>query len=272
MQRFGRDARKPLRPFVHAEIGAHAVPGAMVEVEPRLPERPAREGIQVHAREALGKAQPGNGDHALEDARETGAFLRPRLAHGKRAGDVRRSVEILPAAVQHDQVAVLKLPVAVVAHAVMGQGAVRPRPADRVERNVAQRVGVAAETLKLGDDVDLGQAALVGRVEPGQQAAHGGCVAQMRLAGAGDLGRVLAGLGQDARILTARDLGPRLGQGLAHGDGAGARVDPHRVGQAGEQGDEIRRRVDAHAGAQMHVQIVVHLFRGGQQIDRGVVV
>ena len=44
--------------------------GAMVEVEARLPERDAREGVELRARRALRKARHRDRDVALQHARE----------------------------------------------------------------------------------------------------------------------------------------------------------------------------------------------------------
>src|SRR5262249_4056301 len=76
------DARRAL---VHREIAADAVPGAVVEVEAMLPERLARERIELRPGDAFGKHRASDGDVALEHQRESLAHLLRRLADGDSA-------------------------------------------------------------------------------------------------------------------------------------------------------------------------------------------
>ncbi len=92
----------------------------------------------------------------------------------------------------------------------MHDRAVRAGAADGVEGDVAELAGGGAERLELPHHVDLAQPALRrGGVEPGEELGHRRAVAQVRGAGAGDLGGVLAGLGQDAGVALRRPLPPR---------------------------------------------------------------
>ena len=127
-----------------------------------------------------------------------------------RAGDVGGAVGVLPAAVDQQQLARRHRSVRRLRHAVMHDRAVRPGAADRVERDVAQLARRGADFLEPPHHVDLGQPALGRRrVEPAQELGHRRPVAQMRGPRAGDLGRGLAGLGQDAGIDGPDHLGPR---------------------------------------------------------------
>src|SRR5216683_5545323 len=49
--------RDALRAFVHTEIAADTVPGAVVVIEPLLPQRPPREAVELRPRGALRKAR-----------------------------------------------------------------------------------------------------------------------------------------------------------------------------------------------------------------------
>ncbi len=93
-------------------------------------------------------------------------------------------------------------------HAVVDDGPVRARARDGVEADLLQRLGLAADGLEALRDGDLVEPA-AGRlaVEPGEEAHDGGPVALVGGAGALDLGRVLARLGQQARVGAAHDAG-----------------------------------------------------------------
>ena len=78
-----RVAGQAHRPLMHREIGADAVPGAVVEIKPDVPQSVAGEGIEMAAADTLRKAQRRYGDMALEDASDVvtkggGRGLRPR--------------------------------------------------------------------------------------------------------------------------------------------------------------------------------------------------
>ena len=94
-----------LRALVHREIAADAVAGAVVEVEPVLPQRAARERVEVDAARALGEPRRGDGDVPLQHQREALAHLARRLADGDGARDVGGAVEVLGAAVDEKQLA-----------------------------------------------------------------------------------------------------------------------------------------------------------------------
>src|SRR5205823_375857 len=89
-----RRLRDPLRTFMHAEIAADPVAGAVVVIEALLPERAAGEGVELGAGRAFGEPRGRQRNVALEDAGEAVAHLRAGLADRDRAGDVGRAVEI----------------------------------------------------------------------------------------------------------------------------------------------------------------------------------
>ncbi len=80
------EPRQALRPFMHREIAADAVPGAVIEIEPRLPQRPARERVEVLPARALGEARGGDGDMRLQHEPVMPLHLRRRRADGDACG------------------------------------------------------------------------------------------------------------------------------------------------------------------------------------------
>ena len=124
-----------------------------------------------------------------------------------------------------------------------------PVPAMVSKEMSPQRVCGAAEVLQRGDHARLGQAARRLAVEPGEKAHHGGAVAQMRGAGAVELGGVLAGLGQKAWVGRLGDLAPL--QRIGHRHRAACRVDLHRALQRAERLQKARGRGDLDLGAEM---------------------
>src|SRR6185312_10006290 len=84
-------------------------------------------------------------DMALEHAGEAVAHLGARLADGDRAGDVGRAVEVLRARVEEVEVSRLEPLFGLRAGAIMHDRAVRPRPRNRREAEVAEMLASAAE-------------------------------------------------------------------------------------------------------------------------------
>src|SRR5271165_4042746 len=87
---------------MHAEIAADAVPGAVVVVEPFLPQRAARKAVELRPRRALREARQRECYMALQHAREAVAHLRRWLADRNRARHVGGAVEILGAGIEQD--------------------------------------------------------------------------------------------------------------------------------------------------------------------------
>ena len=88
-----------LRAFVHTEIRADAVTGAVVVVQALKPERGAGQGVEGRARGPGRETDGGQGQMALQHQGETLAHLLAGFAHGDRAGDVGGAVQVLGAGI-----------------------------------------------------------------------------------------------------------------------------------------------------------------------------
>ena len=96
LERRGAELGDARRPFVHRQIAADAVAGAVVEVEAGLPTAPARaNGSSCAPVVPSGKHRARDGDVALEHAGEAVAHLRGRRADRDGAGDVGGAVLVL---------------------------------------------------------------------------------------------------------------------------------------------------------------------------------
>ena len=80
------------RAFVHVEERAEAVSRAVAEVEAVLPERRARDDVELVARGAVREHGAGERNVALKHARVAAALVLARLAKVERARNVRRTV------------------------------------------------------------------------------------------------------------------------------------------------------------------------------------
>ena len=78
-----------MRPLVDRQVAADAVAGAVVVVEPGVPERRAGEGVELGAGRPLREARHGERDVAAEDAREPIPLLGRRRADRRRSGSRR---------------------------------------------------------------------------------------------------------------------------------------------------------------------------------------
>ena len=200
----GLDARRlgdALRPLVHAEIAADPVPGAVVVVEPLLPQPMAGKGVELGPGRPFRKAREGQRDMALQHPGKAVAHLVRGLADRDGAGHVGRAVQVLRARIEQVKRARLEPLFGLRQRPVMDDGAVRPGPRDRRKAQIAEMFALAAEGFEPVAGGDLGKP-LFGRLarEPGQKPGQGGAVAAMRGARAIDLDRVFARLGQEARI------------------------------------------------------------------------
>ncbi len=178
---------------------------------------------------------------ALEHQGEALAHFSRGFADGHGAGDVGGAVQILGAGIHQQQGAGFGALVQPMGRAIVDHGAVGRRAGDGVEGQVLERAGVGAEAFELAHHLDLvGQAVLSLGGGPVQEAGQGGAVADMGLAGAFDLDRVLAGAGQGAGVGAANDDGARVFQGLEIPGRGLARIDQHpaafQLGQGGGQG------------------------------------
>ena len=186
---------------MHAEIAADPVPGAVVVIEPLLPQGTTRERVELRPGRALREARQSERDVALQHAGEAVAHLVARLADRDRAGNVGRAVEILRAGIEEIEVAGLKAPLGLRHRAIMHDRAVGPGAGNRREAQIAEMLAGAAEDFQPVAGGDLGELAL-GRLarQPSEKAGDRRAVAAMRRAGAVELDRVLAGLRQHTGI------------------------------------------------------------------------
>ena len=181
------DAR---RPFVHREVAADAVAGAVIEIEPGAPEILPRQRIELRAGRAVRKHRARDGDMALEHQREIPPHLGGRHAHRDRARDVGGAVLVLAAGIEQIKLVRRNAAIGFARHAVMHDGAVGAGAGNGRERNVLEHSGLAAKALHRFDRGDLGQfAARRLAVEPGEEARHRRAVAQLRRPRAVDLDR-----------------------------------------------------------------------------------
>ena len=181
---------------------------SVVEIEPSLPQRPARERVDILPARALGEARRGDGDMGLEHERVVPPHRRARRADGDGPRHVGGAVGILGAGVDEIERAWLELEIARGRRPVMHHGAMRSCRRDRIEAQILELSRVATELFELHRRADLIDPAR-GRmlVEPGEEARHRRAVADMRGAGARDLGVVLDRLGQNAGVVAGDDLG-----------------------------------------------------------------
>jgi hypothetical protein len=85
-----RQARQADRPLMHRQIAADAMAGAVVVVEPDLPQRSSGKGIQMRTADTLREHERGDGDMTLQHAGHAFAQGVGRLggAGPDRTGDV----------------------------------------------------------------------------------------------------------------------------------------------------------------------------------------
>src|SRR3954447_16612053 len=145
----------PLRPFMDREEAADAVPGAVRIIEPRFPQRPTGEAVELTSARALGEDGGGNRDMALEHAGEAVAHLVGRLADRHGAGDVGGAVDILAARIDQVERSGLELAVGLLARLVMDDGAVGTGARDAVEAEVAKLGVLAAQRLEVVGRLEL---------------------------------------------------------------------------------------------------------------------
>src|SRR5262249_58564833 len=127
LERGRAQLRDAWRSLVHGEIAADAMAGAVVEIDPRLPQIAAREGIELGAGRGVGKYGARERNVALEHEREARAHLRSRLTDGNGAGNVRGAILILAAGIDEEQLAGHDRAIGARRHTIMHDGPVGPR-------------------------------------------------------------------------------------------------------------------------------------------------
>ena len=229
---------------MHRQIAADAVAGAVLEIDAGLPQELPRQRIELRAGGAVGKHRARDRDMAAQHAGEAVAHFRRWFADRDGAGDVGGAVLILRAGIDQQEIAGRDPPVGLAGDAVMHDGAVRSGAGDGRKRNVLQRAGVAAEGFQRFHGVDLGQMAR-GRlaVDPGEEARQRHRVAAVRVAGALDLDRVLAGLEQRHGIAAAHHLAAGAFDQAAQRVGGSGAVERDRRAALRQRGKFARQRV-----------------------------
>ena len=92
-----------LRPFVHTQERAHAVPGAMPEVTLEAPQRFAGKSIDTAAWSAFGEQSHGKVDMTFEHQSIVFPLERGKVAEGNGTGNVGGAVKVLAAGVAQIQ-------------------------------------------------------------------------------------------------------------------------------------------------------------------------
>src|SRR6516225_11694174 len=155
---------------MHREIAADAVTGAVLEIDAGLPQKLARQRVELRARGAIRENGAGDRNMPAQHAGEAVAQFAGGFADRDGAGDVGGTVLILRAGIDEQEVARHDSPVALAGDAVVYDRSVRPGAGDGRKRHVLERAGVPAERLQRLYRVDFGQPALRRLAgDPGQE-------------------------------------------------------------------------------------------------------
>ena len=255
-----------------AQIRTDAVAGAVVIVMARHPQRQPRQGVQLVPRCPGRETHHGQGDMALEHEGEHAALVGRRLAHGHRPRHIGGAVQILAAAVDQQQTALLHPADRPRHRLVVRQGAVGPGAGDGVEAQIFQRPGRLAEPLqRLGHLTLIREDLLPHGVDPVQEAGQGRAVANVRLPRPLDLDRILAGPRQGAGIHAAHHGRAGRFQPVEIPGRRLARIDQHLLTRQTVQSRVQRgRRFQRHRVAQPAGQFIGHLAGIEEQLRRPV--
>ena len=189
----------------------------MVKIHARQPQVIARQRIQIAPGQPFGKPHPADGDHALQHAGIALPRLIPRVTNRYRAGYVSGAIHVLRARIHQQQFVLQHGTVRPFGHPVVHDGPVWPRPADRIERDIVQRVGRPSKPFQGGHHINFRQTALrCAGIKPTKEFHHRSTIAQMCFAGGSDFRCVLAGFGQAAGVCPPCHRNACSGQRLAH--------------------------------------------------------
>src|SRR5712671_5662946 len=142
---------------MHTEIAADPVAGAVIVIEPLLPERATGEGVELRAGGAFGEPRRRQRDVALEDAGEAVAHFRARGTDRDRAGNVGRAVEVLRARIEEEEGSRLEPLLALRGRPIMHDRAVRSGTGDRREAQIAEMLAAATQFFEPVADGDLAE-------------------------------------------------------------------------------------------------------------------
>src|SRR5712671_6018751 len=266
--------RDTLRAFVHAEIAADTVPGAVVVIEPPLPERPARETVELCPGGPLRKARQRQRNVAFEHAGEAVAHFGRGLADRNRPRYIGRSVEILGARIEEIEGAGFEALFGFGHRPIVDDRAVRAGARDRREAQIAETLTLAADRLELVAGGDLGEPASWRLLcEPSEKTRQRRPVAAMRRPRAVEFGLVFTRLWQEAGIGGAIDLRSRCVEPVHNPCRSTRRIDLHAAALSGElvecRSQPLARR-DRHAIAEMTLEARDELAPVDKQGDRTV--
>ena len=126
-------AGDPLGTLVHVEVVAHAVPGAMVVIEARLPQELAGERVELRAGGAAREACRRQRNVAAQHPGEAVPVLGLGRTDRDRAGHVGGAVQVLPARIDEVEGAGLQRAIALFRRSVVDDSAVGAGARDGVE-------------------------------------------------------------------------------------------------------------------------------------------
>ena len=263
-------ARNADRAFMHGQITADAMAGAVIIIQPRLPQGGACEGIDMRPANAVRKHQPRQGDMTLHHPRDPIADCRRGGARAgpDGAGDIGGAVWILRTGV--DQIHLIRCDAAVGcrAHPVMDDGAVRSGARNR-RKTFAAKIFYflpQGQQLRGGGDFGGGSCRPDLRQEM-QKPAHCHRIAQMRSARALLLHGVLGGFRQGAGVWPIHHLGPRGAQTGGEPDRGEDFVHPHGLARQPRQSRaEISARGNGNPIAQPDPGCIRQLGRVHEQL------
>ena len=238
---------------MHREIATDAVAGAVIVIKAGVPQWAPCECVQRRTGGTFREPYRGQRDVAFQHAGEAVLHLRAWCAHDHGARDVGGAVFILGARIDQINLIPVDLAIAGGGDAVMGDRGVFRRPRDGIKTEIGQCAGCAAVPFQRFGHLNLIQMAVrCFACHPGEETGECRTIADMGLAHALNLHRVLAGLGQLDGIAGAFELCTGLLQAVEHGGGRAARIGKHGLALQAIEGRGKRfRRVQAHGIAEM---------------------
>src|SRR5262249_5661397 len=154
-KRNGAELRYARRAFEYRKIAADAVSCPMVEIDSSLPERRARQRVELGASSVLGKNSSRDSDMALEHPGEAIAHFLARLTDNDRPRDISSAVFVLGTGINQKELFLSDVPVRCVRDAVMHNGAIRSRASDGGKRDILERACITTEAFERRYRVDF---------------------------------------------------------------------------------------------------------------------
>ena len=257
---------------MHVQQVADAVAGAVVIVEAQLPERHARQDVEVDAGAALLEAGGRHVQMAAQHGGVVALLLFGELADRKGAGDVGAALEIVSAGIDQQEAIESHGDVGLLGGLVVDDGAVLAGGDDRRKALIDEIGALFAVGKELRAHIELGDlaaangAVLLPLAQPADQPRDSHAVLNVRLALVFHLDGVLGGLGQRARVGLVDEL-YALGHGADQRDvGLGAAQE-----QALARGQRPQILIDLQVGPQrdaVGLQLCAQLV--GDGLGRGV--